>query len=100
MSKLTGHFLLINLGQLKLAVFALKPKRLTVLRQSTRSNELQSLVFVKGLTAASVSCVQPPVEAGGTEGMAALQPRSCGELRGAAAHVFPAEQAWQKAGSE
>ena len=67
MSKLTGH-LVINfiIGQPKLAAFALKLKRLTVLQKSIRSDENQPLVFINSLTMASVPCMQPLVEDRGT----------------------------------
>lgn len=99
-SKLAGHLLMIGLGQPKRAVFALKLERLTVLQKSMRSDENRSLRFLNGWTVASASRIQPLVGDRGTQGMAEPQPCSSGELRGAAAHVVPVEQAWQKEGSE
>lgn len=48
MSKLTGHFLLINfiIRQPTVALFALKLKRLTMLQKSIRSDENQALILI------------------------------------------------------
>lgn len=48
MSKLTGHFLLINfiIRQPTVAVFALQLKRLTVLQKLIRSDETQPPILI------------------------------------------------------
>lgn len=68
MSKRTGHLLPINFitKQPKLAVFALKLKRLTVLQRSIWSDKNQSLMLINSLIMASVLCAQPLVEDKGT----------------------------------